>query len=239
MKNVLTNAKFKEFTEELTGKMYCGIGSLKSQNEYLEYEVFEDVMDNEEIVKKQFSVWFRKGDSHEECDIRCICRLFEFRGMLCRHALTVLTNENIYLVPNKYILRRWRKDVKRRHTKAKVSYSNWVVSDVGRRYDKMCNAFSEVADLASELDEKCTLVLDRVNELKSEILVGKTSASSPICTPHMSAPTKDKDKISDPKTVTGKGRPAGRIKSISEKIITKTQKQKKVFLLNNLFPSKS
>ncbi|GKD32357.1 FAR1-related sequence 5-like protein, partial [Tanacetum coccineum] len=160
MKGVLTNAKFKEFREELTGKMYCGIGSLKSENEYLEYEVIKDIMDNGNIVKKQFAVWFRKGDSHEECDIRCICRLFEFRGMLCRHALTVLINEIIYLVPNKYILRRWRKDVKRRHTKVKVSYNNWVVSDVGRRYDKMCNAFSEVADLASELDEKCSLVLD-------------------------------------------------------------------------------
>ncbi|PWA56849.1 protein FAR1-RELATED SEQUENCE 1 [Artemisia annua] len=120
MKSVLTNAKFKELREELTGKMYCGIRSLKSQNEYLEYEVFEDVMYDEKIVKKQFAVWFRKGDTHEECDIRCIYRLFEFRGMLCRHALTVLTNENIYLVPNKYILRRWRKDVKRRHTKAKL-----------------------------------------------------------------------------------------------------------------------
>ncbi|GJY45792.1 FAR1-related sequence 5-like protein [Tanacetum coccineum] len=238
MKGVLTNAKFKEFREELTGKMYCGIGSLKSENEYLEYEVIEDIMDNGNIVKKQFAVWFRKGDSHEECDIRCICRLFEFRGMLCRHALTVLINENIYLVPNKYILRRWRKDVKRRHTKVKVSYSNWVVSDVGRRYDKMCNAFSEVADLASELDEKCSLVLDRVNELKSEVLAGKTSSSCTMCTPHMSASTKDKDQMNDPVKVTGKGRPAGRIKSTSEKIITKNQKKKKVFPLNNSFQSK-
>nr|GEX02597.1 protein FAR1-related sequence 5-like [Tanacetum cinerariifolium] len=170
MKHVLTNAKFKEFREELTGKMYCGVGSSKSEGGHIEYEVLEDVMDNESIIKKQFSVWFKKGDSHEECDIRCICRLFEFRGMLCRHALTVLINENIYLVPNKYILRRWRKDVKRRHTKVKVNYSDWVVLDVGRRYDKMCTAFSEVADLASELDEKCSLVLHR--KLQDADLIG-------------------------------------------------------------------
>nr|GEV29748.1 protein FAR-RED impaired response 1 [Tanacetum cinerariifolium] len=62
----------------------------------------------------------------------------------------------------------------------------------------MCNAFSEVADLASELDEECSLVLDRVNELKSEILDGKTSSSSPMCTPHMSASTNDKDKNCNP-----------------------------------------
>ncbi|GJV43830.1 FAR1-related sequence 5-like protein [Tanacetum coccineum] len=124
MKGVLTNAKFKEFREELTGKMYCGV-------------------------------------------------------------------------------------------------------DVGRRYDKMCNAFSEVTDLASEIDEKCSLVLDRVNELKSEVLAGKTSSSCTMCTPHMSASTKDKDQMNDPVRVTGKGRPAGRINLTSEKIITKNQKKKK------------
>nr|GFA27217.1 protein FAR1-related sequence 5-like [Tanacetum cinerariifolium] len=94
MKHVLTNAKFKEFREELTGKMYCGVGSSKSEGGHIEYEVLEDAMDNESIIKKQFSVWFKKGDSHEECDIRCICHLFEFRGMLCRHALTVVVNHH-------------------------------------------------------------------------------------------------------------------------------------------------
>ncbi|XP_071739613.1 protein FAR-RED ELONGATED HYPOCOTYL 3-like [Rutidosis leptorrhynchoides] len=89
MKEVLTNSKFKEFREELTGKMYCGIGSIKSQSDYLEYEVIEDVMNNENLMKKQFTVWFKKGDSVDDCDIRCICRLFAFRGMLCRHVVTV------------------------------------------------------------------------------------------------------------------------------------------------------
>ncbi|XP_071687053.1 protein FAR-RED IMPAIRED RESPONSE 1-like [Rutidosis leptorrhynchoides] len=186
MKDVLTNGKFKEFRVELTGKMYCGIGFIKSHDGYLEYEVIEDVMDNERLLKKHFLVWFKRSDSIEECDIKCICRLFEFRGMLCRHVLTVLTNENIYLVPKKYILQRWRKDVKRRHTKVKVNYSDWVVSDVGRRYDKMCYAFSKVADLASDLDEKCNIVLNRVKELKSEILGEKASnATSTMHTPHI------------------------------------------------------
>nr|GEV13192.1 hypothetical protein [Tanacetum cinerariifolium] len=40
-------------------------------------------------------------------------------------------------------------------------FRTWLTY-VGRRYDKMCTAFSEVADLASELDEKCSLVLDRL-----------------------------------------------------------------------------
>ncbi|XP_071700129.1 protein FAR1-RELATED SEQUENCE 4-like [Rutidosis leptorrhynchoides] len=228
MKDILTNAKFKEFRVELTGKMYCGIGFIKSHDGYIEYEVIEDVIDNENLMKKHFSVWFKKGDSVEECDIRCICRLFEFRGMLCRHVLTVLTTENVYLIPSKYILQRWRKDIKRRHTKVKVNYSDWVVSDVGRRYDKMCHAFSEVADLASDLDEKCSLVLDRVNELKSEILGEKTNNGSTMCTQRNNDFNNENVKIRDPPAVRRKGRPPSkRLQSTSEKIVKNITKKKK------------
>ncbi|PWA68272.1 hypothetical protein CTI12_AA311410 [Artemisia annua] len=72
---------------------------------------------------------------------------------------------------------------------------------------------------------RLNLVLDRVNELKSETLGEKTSTSSPMCTPHMSASTKDKDKIRDPATVNGKGHPAGGIKSTFEKIITRKRRR--------------
>nr|XP_043637654.1 protein FAR1-RELATED SEQUENCE 2-like [Erigeron canadensis] len=228
MRKIYTHTKFKEFMEELTGKMYCGIGSLKSQDSILEYEVIEDVMVNGHIIKKAFAVWFKKGDSEEECDVRCICRLFEFRGMLCRHALTVLINEKIYTLPYKYILRRWRKDVKRRHTKVKVTYSDWVSSDEGRRYDRMCSAFSQVADLASELEEKCSLVLNRISEMKDEVLCKKTAPDSFTCTPGPSISTKNSTKIRDPLVVRRKCRPSGkRLKPKVEEIITKMQKKKK------------
>lgn len=70
--------------------------------------------------------------------------------MLCGHALTVLINENTSSVPTKCILRRWRKDVKRMHTEVRLSYSDWVALDVGCRCDRMCSAFSEVANLTSQ-----------------------------------------------------------------------------------------
>nr|XP_043633675.1 protein FAR-RED IMPAIRED RESPONSE 1-like [Erigeron canadensis] len=228
MREIFTHAKFKEFTEELTGKMYCGIGSLKTQDGISEYEVIEDVMVNGNLIKKPFVVSFKKGDSGEESDVRCICRLFEYRGMLCRHALTVLINENINLVPDKYILRRWRKDVKRRHTKVKVTYNDWVDSDEGRRYSRMCSAFSMVADLASKLEEKCNLVLNRVSEIMSEVSSKKTVHDNFICTPGQSTSPKNSTKILDPLVVRRKGRPmTKRLKSHVEQIITKKPKKKK------------
>ncbi|XP_071709136.1 protein FAR-RED IMPAIRED RESPONSE 1-like [Rutidosis leptorrhynchoides] len=202
VKAVFTNSKFKEFRNELTGKMYCEIGSSKLEEEYLQYEVVEDIiMIDENIIKKSFTD---------------------------RHALTVLIGNNIYSVPTRYILKRWRKDVKRKHTKVKVSYSDWEGSEVGSRYDKMCSAFSEVADLASEFEEKCSLVLNRVNELKKEVLDRKSNDGSFVSTQKASPSKKDKVTIRDPVPVRGKGRPPNsRLKSKSEKVITKMQKKNK------------
>ncbi|XP_071739974.1 protein FAR-RED IMPAIRED RESPONSE 1-like [Rutidosis leptorrhynchoides] len=131
VKAVFTNSKFKEFRNELMGKMYCEIGSSKLEEEYLQYEVVEDIMIDENIIKKSFTVRLKKADCVEECDVKCVCRLFEFRGMLCRHALTVLIGNNIYSVPTRYILKRWRKDVKRKHTKVKKSQGSDHKEDVG------------------------------------------------------------------------------------------------------------
>lgn len=46
-------------------------------------------------------------------EVRCICSCFNFKGYLCRHALSVLNNNGIEEIPSQYILSRWRKDFKR------------------------------------------------------------------------------------------------------------------------------
>ncbi|XP_071695688.1 protein FAR-RED IMPAIRED RESPONSE 1-like [Rutidosis leptorrhynchoides] len=78
LKAVFTNSKFKEFRNELTGKMYCGISYSKLEDDYLEYEVIEDIEVDGKIKKKSFSVWFKKVDYEEECDVKCICRCLSF-----------------------------------------------------------------------------------------------------------------------------------------------------------------
>ena len=43
--------------------------------------------------------------------VRCSCSMFEFRGIVCRHSLVVLTRNAIFVLSEKYILQRCRKDV--------------------------------------------------------------------------------------------------------------------------------
>lgn len=41
--------------------------------------------------------------------ISCSCHLFEFSGILCRHALRVLSTINCFQIPESYLLLRWRR----------------------------------------------------------------------------------------------------------------------------------
>ncbi|XP_042492278.1 protein FAR1-RELATED SEQUENCE 6-like [Macadamia integrifolia] len=53
--------------------------------------------------------------SAAKVEVHCICNLFDFKGYLCRHALTVLNYNGVVEIPSQYILPRWRKDFKHIH----------------------------------------------------------------------------------------------------------------------------
>ena len=84
--------------------------------------------------KKIFEVVFEKA----ECEVNCICSKFQFRRILCKHALAVLIHNSVEVLPEVYILSRWRKDVRRCYSKIKVSYSVQNLSIQQERYEKMC-----------------------------------------------------------------------------------------------------
>ena len=44
--------------------------------------------------------------------LSCTCRKFESFGILCRHGLKVFDVLDIKLIPNRYIMKRWRRDAK-------------------------------------------------------------------------------------------------------------------------------
>ena len=109
-------SKFKEFQVELTRKVYCDIISTEVGYPGSRYEVQEDIILNERKKKKRFTVMFER----EKCHIVCSCHLFEFRWILCRHALSVLIRNDVEFIPDSYILRRWRRDVCRAYTRSKI-----------------------------------------------------------------------------------------------------------------------
>ncbi|KAJ6829555.1 protein FAR1-RELATED SEQUENCE 9-like [Iris pallida] len=121
--SVYTIAKFKEFQQELIGKMFCEVIGVQEDTPVKMYDVQEEVwipkstldetspeIKTKKVMKKvTFKVSFQK----DECQLECSCHRFEFRGILCKHAICVLLRNGITLLPERYILRRWRKDVRR------------------------------------------------------------------------------------------------------------------------------
>ncbi|XP_031259814.1 protein FAR1-RELATED SEQUENCE 5-like [Pistacia vera] len=73
-----TIVKFKEFQRELAAKIYCDLSSFKETDSCMEFIIEEDVVVGETHRRVPFVVCFDEAT----CDVRCNCRLFEFRGIL-------------------------------------------------------------------------------------------------------------------------------------------------------------
>ncbi|XP_022861207.1 protein FAR1-RELATED SEQUENCE 5-like [Olea europaea var. sylvestris] len=157
--SVYTISKFKEFQEEFTGKVYCEV--LSAQDSYLHtiYEVREDIIFNGGMKKKIFKVLFRR----DECEFECSCHLFEFRGIICKHAISVLIRNDVALLPEKYILKRWRRDVNRPYTRVPINYDGWISTPEQVRYDQLCLAFTKLADLVAHDEERCQGIMDWID----------------------------------------------------------------------------
>uniref|UniRef100_A0ACD5WSC7 Uncharacterized protein n=1 Tax=Avena sativa TaxID=4498 RepID=A0ACD5WSC7_AVESA len=169
-----TNAKFQEFQEQLRGKIYCYPSMLNKEGLLYTFRVREDRKicfegEDGEIKEKrfisEFTVLFNQGD----CNVQCLCRLFEFRGILCSHILSVLALMEITEVPSRYILHRWRKDFMRKHTFIKCAYDDMLNTPVVRRYDSLCKRSHQMAENGAESDALYTLVMNGLNELQIKV----------------------------------------------------------------------
>ncbi|KAH9723117.1 protein FAR1-RELATED SEQUENCE [Citrus sinensis] len=177
VEEVYTIPKFKEFQEELIALMYCDISDSVGSI----YQIIESFGQGR---RGFFEVFFEEA----ECEVNCICSKFQFRGILCRHALAVLIRNSIELLPERYILSRWRKDVRRRYSKLKVCYGVQNLTIQQERYEKMCNAFNEVADIASDDENSYKTVLDWIEKAMKDLAkqihcesVGKTNTGGASC----------------------------------------------------------
>ncbi|XP_039130925.1 protein FAR1-RELATED SEQUENCE 5-like [Dioscorea cayenensis subsp. rotundata] len=105
-----------------------------------------------------------------EFDIKCTCRLFEFKGIVCRHICKVFIERNVKEIPSQYILSRWRKDIKRRHTYVKNCYEDSQISEQKVRYNKLCSHFSKAAEIGVESIEKYSFLMKCVDDAIEKLM---------------------------------------------------------------------
>uniref|UniRef100_A0A2N9EY90 Protein FAR1-RELATED SEQUENCE n=1 Tax=Fagus sylvatica TaxID=28930 RepID=A0A2N9EY90_FAGSY len=111
MSILYTDAVFKKFQFEVLGVVSCHLQKEREDNGTVIFRV-DDFEEHQNFVV----AW-----NEAELDICCLCRSFEYRGFLCRHAILVLQMSGVPNIPPHYILKRWTKDAKVRQTTSQIS----------------------------------------------------------------------------------------------------------------------
>lgn len=102
--NAYTINMFQKFQDQLKQLMNVNCTELSRNGSIVTYTVT--------VIGKERKFDYRVMYNSAEKEVWCICRSFQFKGILCSHALAVLKQELVMLIPSKYILDRWRKDYK-------------------------------------------------------------------------------------------------------------------------------
>ncbi|XP_042952310.1 protein FAR-RED ELONGATED HYPOCOTYL 3-like [Carya illinoinensis] len=218
---VYTNTKFKEFQKELMGLMCCNCTLVTKQGCISTFDILDEISihDCNKIV--HYTLYYNE----EECELKCTCALFEMRGILCRHALKVLHLSRINVVPDRYVLDRWRKDQKRTYTLIKSSYDDVRASGDSRRYEMVVKRCMKLATKIFPSDERVNAFLKVVDDFDSkcdDVTFGTTSESTKVG-PNVDTADKGK-KILSPNVVRGKGRPPSKRKVPPVEKITRKRK---------------
>jgi hypothetical protein len=110
----------KDPIEEQGRRLYTLTMFKVFQREFLESFSYIGIKINVEGAISRYLV--QKSETGEErntvafnssnLNISCSCRMFEFEGVLCRHALKVFQIMTVREIPSRYVLHRWTKNAK-------------------------------------------------------------------------------------------------------------------------------
>ncbi|RYR00290.1 hypothetical protein Ahy_B07g088408 [Arachis hypogaea] len=219
-------AQFQDFREvqaQFRGKANCITRLTNSALGYSVYEVGEEVSSS---IFNKFVVTY---DS-VAVEVKCQCLLFESRGILCRHALSVLSFERVSQVSPRYILERWSKKVKRRHTHIKSSHDEPLLEPRSKRFDELVFRSQNICEFTSELEELTAILHHAYDNV-----MGTSSLS------HEDANLESVNELQSPPRIRTRGRPKNKLGSKLDKQIANGTKKKKTKALNelNLFDAAS
>ncbi|RYR08374.1 hypothetical protein Ahy_B05g076032 [Arachis hypogaea] len=104
------------------------------------------------------------------------------RDILCRHSLSVLSFERVDNVAPKYILKRWSKNIKRRHTHIKSSQDEPLPEPRSKRFDELVFWSHNICEFASE-SEELTGILHRAFDKITAEMQEYQEAKEKVCYP--------------------------------------------------------
>ncbi|CAK9146749.1 unnamed protein product [Ilex paraguariensis] len=148
---VYSHEIFKKFQVEVLGAAACHLKKEKEEASTITYSV-KDFEGNQDFIVE----W-----NELKLDIYCSCRLFEFKGYLCRHAILILQMSGVFCIPFKYILQRWTNAATSKHS---ISERLDEVQSKVRRYNDLCRRAIILGEEGSLSQESYNVALDAIKE---------------------------------------------------------------------------
>lgn len=172
MSTVYTRSIFKKFQVEVLGTDACRVQKTYENEAVVTYQVddFEE--------QQSFIVAWNEANLH----VSCLCRSFEYRGFLCRHALIVLQMSGVSNIPPRCILRRWTNDANIRLSSSETSsrFSYRV-----QRFNDLCKRAIKLGEEGSLSQDRYNIVIDALQEAM-EHCVGVNASVRSVLEPNMS-----------------------------------------------------
>ncbi|KAJ4755030.1 Protein FAR1-RELATED SEQUENCE 5 [Rhynchospora pubera] len=120
-------------------------------------------------VEKKITGYVR----YEPCTdaLSCSCKKYEFVGVLCSHVLKVLDYKNTKEIPEKYVLRRWKKDAKSRVNMELYDDSDEIdpTTAIENRYASLGRVFEQVMAKGSACQEAYTLAMEEADKILEKL----------------------------------------------------------------------
>ena len=167
-----------------------------------------------------------------EGTLRCSCMVFEHQGMLCRHILCIMKTRFMKTIPEKYLLRRFKKDIIR----AEELKRCYVIGDMSGNSDKLIqDAYAVISDcisiIAHDADAMKSFIKSQ-KEIRKKIVEKPpekdTRSRAEKFARTLGVPTTLSNDIRNPENVKNKGRVSGkRMRSEREVAFSRSSKGSK------------
>ncbi|XP_042973061.1 protein FAR1-RELATED SEQUENCE 5-like [Carya illinoinensis] len=218
---VYTNSKFKEVQSKVMGIIYSHCVNIKTEGAITMYQVNDQREVEDGIKKSTLQAYFNE----EECEAKCMCGLFEMRGIICRHILSIFAARDVQELPEKYIMERWRKDIKRRYALIPSSYNDLSGKPAASQYSGLIKLCYEVATNACENEDNSLDMTQKLKAMNSIYTKSKPQTTVASTNTSIYAETGSSKKVLSPHVVRGKGRPQSKRRQPTiEKLQTKNKK---------------
>ncbi|RYQ89150.1 hypothetical protein Ahy_B09g095953 isoform A [Arachis hypogaea] len=156
---------FRDVQVEFVKKADCRASVVTEDWPVVCMKVEEEKLVHDTMICDSYVVHFDRSTQ----EVRCECNLFESSGVLCCHCLEVFHSFKVYKVPSCYVLPRWSKNIKRKHTYIKSSH-DVNRSDVSHdAFKGLCAHFYNIAQEFVNDDDETALLHAALEETRAKL----------------------------------------------------------------------